>query len=231
VRKVQLLLALSETGTPDGLAAALGEEADRWRSGATPPLRVRWGTRLPEDPFATTEQGRSAGSFGIDGFIDAAGPVAPAVLEELGAGAGGRLGAQVDGSRSAAVAGEEHVIVGGDEAVLLVYALRRLSALTHEQFCDHWLNRHAEFGRRVPGLRGYRQFHADESATAAAAAAAGVGITDLDGVAEAFYADVQDFLALMATPEVAADAMEDEKRFIDHARSAGSVTGVHTVDS
>jgi hypothetical protein len=215
------------------MQAALEQEVSRLKAVATgPDMRVRWGLRLLEDPFATTEQGRNATSFAIDGFLE--GAVADDIdrdeLTRLLGGAASRLGGCVDWARSVAIAGTEYVIFPGDRPVLLLYALRRLPSLTHDQFCDHWLQRHAEFARPTQAERGYRQLHADPGWSADVAVAAGVGLSDLDGVAEASYGDMDDFLAVMARPEIAADAMEDEKRFIDHSRSAGALTGPRTVD-
>jgi hypothetical protein len=101
----------------------------------------------------------------------------------------------------------------------LVFALHRLPSLSSEQFHDYWLNKHAEVGRAVPGLQGYRQFHANQEATKAAAEAVGVALSDFEGAAEGFYRSLKDFLEIMSKPEVAADAIEDEKKFIDHSRS------------
>lgn len=229
MRKIQLLFAGTGSGT-DALAAALRDEVTRWQYSHVAGLRVRWGVKLPEDPFSSTAQGAGAAGLHLDGFLEMASEVVePTVMRSLVMGVAARLGADVDPASSALVAGEEHTIFPGDRPVLLIYALRRLPALTHEQFCDHWLHRHAEFARPTQEHRGYRQFHADPEWSARLAGAAGVAIADIDGVAEASYADVADFQDVMSRPEVAADAMEDERRFIDHARSAGVLTAVHVV--
>ena len=99
--------------------------------------------------------------------------------------------------------------------MLLVMALHRLPQWSRQQFHDFWRNDHAEeVNESVTDLQGYRQFHADEAATRDAAAAAGIGIDDLEGCAEGYYKDLDEFLEIMARPEVAADA-----GFIDHSRS------------
>jgi hypothetical protein len=229
MRKVQRLVAGEASSDLAALAAVLEAEAARSHRIVLPRGgRVRWGVKVPEDPFTATEQGRQAGAFGIDGFVEVAGPdsVDWADLVDALAGASDRLGSEVDPGRSAAVVGVEHDIVPGDLPVLLVYALRRLPSPTHEGFSDYWLGHHAEFGRRLQDGRGYRQFHADHELSVMAAESAGLSVSDLDGVAEASFPDVETFLDLMARPEVAADAMEDEKRFIDHSRSAGVLTRV-----
>ena len=223
MQTIQLLLA-ARSGDGADLAVALGSEAARWQA-TWPALRVRHGARVPEDPFATTEQGSNAGAFTIDGVLEAAVPGAGdwSRLFDLARSAGEHLSGVVDPARSAAIAGIEHDIVPGEMPILLVYALRRLPSLTHEGFSDYWLNHHADFGRRIQAGRGYRQLHGDLEASSELAAAAGVAIDDLDGIAEAAYPDLQVFLEVMSQPAVAAEAMEDEKTFIDHSRSAGSV--------
>ncbi len=132
---------------------------------------------------------------------------------------GTRLGDWIDPVRSAAIAGMEHVIVPGSQRLELVFALRRLPALSPEQFRDHWLNVHAEIARGIGALQGYRQFHADDQHSEAAAASAGVGVADFEGAAEAYYQNSEAFLKIMSEPAVAADALADERTFIDHSRS------------
>ena len=228
MQTIELLVA-AQPGAAD-LSAALASEAARWQS-TWPALRVRYGARIPEDPFATTEQGSNASAFAIDGVLEAAVPGAGdwGRLFDLARAAGEQLSGVIDPARSAAIAGVEHDIVPGEMPILLVYALRRLPTLTHEGFSDYWLHHHADFGRRIQAGRGYRQLHGDLEASSELAAAAGVAIDDLDGIAEAAYPDLQVFLEVMAQPAVAAEAMEDEKTFIDHSRSAGSVVTIRTV--
>ena len=228
MQTIQLLVA-TRPGASADLATAVADEATRWQA-ASPGLRVRYGARVPEDPFASTEQGSNASAFSIDAVLEAAiaGGDWGRLLQLAGASRD-RLADVVDPSRSAAIAGVEHDIVPGELPILLVYALRRLPSLTHEGFSDYWLNHHADFGRRIQAGRGYRQLHGDLDASRELAVAAGVAIDDLDGIAEAAYPDLQVFLEVMAQPAVAADAMEDEKRFIDHSRSAGSVVAIQTV--
>jgi hypothetical protein len=223
MHKLQLLLA--GRGDLGALDRAVRTEVGHW-SGArdVPGLRIRRGVRAPEDPFADTAQGSGTGSFHFDAFAEAATTADDVdLLIALATRAASRLGDAVDPVHSAAVVGVEHTIFPGDRRVLLLYALRRLPSLTHEQFCDHWLHKHAEFARATQAERGYRQFHADQHLSAKAAARAGVTIADIDGVAEASYSGIGDFLSVMSNPHVAKDAMEDEKRFIDHSRSAGAV--------
>ena len=67
MHKLQLLLA--GRGDLGALDRAVRSEVGHW-SGArdVPGLRIRWGVRVPEDPFAQTAHGAGVGSFHFDGF-------------------------------------------------------------------------------------------------------------------------------------------------------------------
>ena len=142
------------------------------------------------------------------------------VLARAVSGVAAELGPLIDPARSAAVAGDEHVIVPGEQPLTLAMAIRRLPALTHEQYIEHWSTVHAELGRAVPGSQGYRQVRPVAQLSRRVAAAAGVGVADLDGVALAYYADERAFFAIMGNAEVAGPLLADERTFIDHAASA-----------
>lgn len=133
----------------------------------------------------------------------------------------------IDPSRSAIIAGTEHVILPGEEPLLLIFAIRRPFRMTDDAYHDYWLNTHAKVARKVPVLRAYRQFHANEGLTQRIGKLLNIGITDFNGAAQGYYRDIEDFLDIMKQPEVTADAIEDEKKFIDHSRS---VMGLYRMD-
>jgi hypothetical protein len=129
------------------------------------------------------------------------------------------LNGYIDSARSAVIAGTEHIILPGQEPLMLILAIRFPAAKTEDAYHDYWLNKHAEVARKVPLLRAYRQFHANEPASRDMGKSLDIGIVDFNGTAQGYYRDVEDFLEIMAQPEVTADAIEDEKNFIDHSRS------------
>jgi hypothetical protein len=43
--------------------------------------------------------------------------------------------------------------------IKLVYCLRRIAELTPQNFQDHWLNHHYQYGARMGGIRRYIQYH------------------------------------------------------------------------
>jgi len=116
-------------------------------------------------------------------------------------------------------AGTDYEIMPGDGHCALFCPLVRLAQLSAEQFSEYWLNVHADFGRRDPNSR-YRQLHASPHRTSALVAASGFGAAPFDGVAQAYFTDPDELRAKLSSPEIAMEAYEDERRFIDHARSA-----------
>ncbi|MBE0595892.1 MAG: EthD domain-containing protein [Desulfuromonadales bacterium] len=228
-RKVQLLLAARPGKSLDDLDARLAAEGERVRALLPGDARHLRAVRLADDPTAQTvhaaEMKGEPASF--EAVFEVGSPGGDwAELTALFAGVVRNLADWIVAEKSAVIAGTEHVILPGECPLLLIFALRRLPALTSPQFHDYWLNRHAEVARTVPVLRAYRQFHADAKASAAAGRALGLGIVDFEGAAQGYYRDIGDFMAIMAQPAVVADALADEKRFIDHGRS---VLGLYRV--
>jgi hypothetical protein len=119
------------------------------------------------------------------------------------------------------------VLVGTDNAVIpcdptpvrYQYVMRRKIGTTHEQYLDHYVKRHAEFGRITPGIEGYTQFHVDATLSRAAASAAGFGLWRADSVSELHLASVDTFLHALATDNPGEAATEDEQRFVDRRNS------------
>jgi hypothetical protein len=99
------------------------------------------------------------------------------------------------------------------------YVMRRKIGITHEQYLDHYVNRHARFGLLTPGIEGYTQFHVDAATSAAAAASAGFGVWRADSVSELHLASVEKFLTGLSESNPADDAAEDEERFVDRRNS------------
>lgn len=124
-----------------------------------------------------------------------------------------------DTTRGSVFAGTRHAVLPGGDAIRLFFGLRRLPALTRTAFHDYWLNHHAQIGRRLIPPYTYHQIHADEDATAALATQAGLAASTYDGMVEVHFPDVDAFVRQLSRADVAAEALEDEKNFIDHACS------------
>ncbi|MBU6266498.1 MAG: EthD domain-containing protein [Sphingomonadales bacterium] len=124
-----------------------------------------------------------------------------------------------DTVRSRILTVTRHAILPGQDAVRLFFGLRRLPALSPAQFHDYWLNRHAAIGRRLIPPYTYHQLHADPHDTAVAARRSGLAPSTYDGIVEVHFPDVAALVRQLSRPEVAEEALADERNFIDHARS------------
>jgi uncharacterized protein (TIGR02118 family) len=109
--------------------------------------------------------------------------------------------------------------------IKLVFCLRRLSRLSREEFQRYWLESHGPLVRELApalGVKRYVQVHTVTSAFSEALSRHRGAPDDFDGVAELWWESVDEFARAGATKE-GRDAgrrlLEDEKRFIDLARS------------
>ncbi len=142
-------------------------------------------------------------------------------LENLSAGIAEvveQLDEWLDRSRSALLVGTEVAITRGWGPIKIIMPLRRWPEQSHDEFMQNWYGRHASIGEAVEGVR-YRQNHVDADATNRLSKTTGITFEELDGVTESFFLTTKDAIDVMSRPEVAVDAIEDEKQFIDHSRS------------
>ncbi len=109
--------------------------------------------------------------------------------------------------------------------IKLVFCLRRLPHLSREEFQHHWHERHAPLVRAhaaALGIRRYVQTHTLDHPLNDALRASRGGPEPYDGVAELWWDDA-DALAAATTTDAGRAAglalLEDERRFIDLARS------------
>lgn len=169
---------------------------------------------LPPGVLGKSPQGEGGdGSPSFDFAVEVVGDDALAILGDM------PLPGSIDPGRSTAVVGTEHHIMPGDREVALFCSLRRKTHLSGMQFRDYWLNRHADHGRRNAANR-YRQLHPVTGPQDRIREALGLADLKIDGVAEAYFTDVESLRARLNSPDIAGDAFEDEQRFIDHSRSA-----------
>jgi len=109
--------------------------------------------------------------------------------------------------------------------VKLVFCLRRLPHLSRAEFQRYWLEQHGPLVRShatTLGIRRYVQTHTDHEPLSMALAATRGAPEPYDGVAELWWDSTDALVGATATPEGAAAGLallEDERRFIDHARS------------
>lgn len=116
----------------------------------------------------------------------------------------------------------------------LVYCLRRLPEISREEFQRHWRQTHGPLVRdraAALGIRRYVQVHTLDSPLNEALRASRGSESDIyDGVAELWWESAEALAAGTATPEgrqAARELFEDEKGFIDFARSVVFVAEEH----
>ena len=109
--------------------------------------------------------------------------------------------------------------------IKLVFCLRRLPRLSREEFQRYWLESHGPLVRQLAPARGvkrYVQVHTVTSAFSEALSRHRGAPDDFDGVAELWWESVDAFARAGSTKEgreAGRRLLEDEKRFIDLARS------------
>lgn len=107
----------------------------------------------------------------------------------------------------------------------LVFCLHRLPHLTRAEFHDYWLNSHGPLVRRhaqVLRIRRYVQLHSADDALSMGMRSARGAPEPYDGVAELWFESHADMAASGRDPAARAagrELLEDERRFIDLARS------------
>jgi uncharacterized protein (TIGR02118 family) len=110
-------------------------------------------------------------------------------------------------------------------SVRVVFCLHRLRGLTREEFSAYWRDVHGPLVRERAGvlrIAGYEQAHSMPGSPAAPVAALRGAPEEFDGIATLEFASIEDFYAAGSTPEgrrAARELLEDERRFIDLARS------------
>jgi len=110
--------------------------------------------------------------------------------------------------------------------VKLMYCLRRQPHLSLEEFQAHWLEYHSQFGLRIKSCRRYVQYHnlANDPIREMMAQAGAATVEPYDGLAVAWFDSLEAFRTAMEKSSDVAEALEDEKLFIDHSRSNACLT-------
>lgn len=108
----------------------------------------------------------------------------------------------------------------------LTFCLHRLPSLSREEFQAYWYDNHAPLvtkHREALRIAKYTQTHASPLIELAAGIQQSRGAPDqFDGVAELFWHSKEDIIATFDDPAARAagiELLEDEKKFIDLARS------------
>jgi hypothetical protein len=204
------------------IAPLIGQFADAASTGPDSRISQRWSLRIADTGGALTPHQE----------LTATGPRSPDIVVEFSSDSPSDRGAMIDAAlrvtkaldqaidkkSSAAFVGEEWAITTGDGPVFLVMGIRARSDHSHEAFMQHWFGIHAGLGATVPGVR-YKQNHIDKDASETLAERAGFGGEIWDGVTLSYFDDIETGLKVMTQPEVLT-GLEDERLFINHARSS-----------
>ena len=119
--------------------------------------------------------------------------------------------------------------------IKLVFPLHRRSELSREEFQRYWRDTHGPLVRShagTLGIRRYVQNHTLATPLNDGLRASRGAPADYDGVAELWFDSLDAVAAAVATPEgqaASAELLEDERRFIDHARSPLWLSEEHEV--
>ena len=105
--------------------------------------------------------------------------------------------------------------------VKIVYCITKLGRLSHEEFHKYWKETHGPIAGRIPECRRYVQSHTVNRKLAGRE-------PSYDGAAELWFDDWAALEKALASPEARA-AIEDERNFIDHSKTAFFITEEHQV--
>jgi hypothetical protein len=117
----------------------------------------------------------------------------------------------------------------------VIYCLRRLPHLTHEEFQRHWLEVHGPLvraHRHALRIERYVQFHTDPDPFLDVLRAFRNSPEPYDGVAEIWYESFGALKGLGRDPVARAASrviLEDERKFVDSARSPIWFGREHTI--
>jgi uncharacterized protein (TIGR02118 family) len=117
----------------------------------------------------------------------------------------------------------------------LSFALRRLPHLSREEFQRYWRETHAPLvakHREVLRIERYVQLHALGPEAHTALRESRGAPEEFDGVAELWWRSLEDLAAAVATEDgrrASVELLEDERRFIDLARSVLTIGREHAV--
>jgi hypothetical protein len=211
--------------TADGVASSALESAIAAARATVPEgVRIGHGRRVGKDPLEGTPHrdllGRSPPRF--DAYVEtslfsAGDPALPAAaLRDIL----DRIGPLISRDESSVICGNRHLLLPMQGPYMMIFALRRLPALSHEAFMDYWYNRHGKLVANSKRDRGgsYYQLHADAEMTWQLAGNSGFTLEPFDGHAGGWMRNLEKLTSNLHSP-TAARALADERRFIDHSRS------------
>lgn len=206
-RMAERLAALT-IALPEGVTMAYG-----MRDPAASAAGTAHGDALGDPPllFDAFLEFREAGAGGLDR------------LEEFALGAVEQVAPAIDLSRSSAIAGHRHVLMTRGGPCMMIFALTPPTAMTPPDFFAYWRDRHAPMVIAASGGKGsYYQLHGNMAASTRLAERLSLRGPIFAGHAGGWMKDPALLGKSLSFPASVA-ALEDERQFIDHARSSMGV--------
>ncbi|MGH9244319.1 MAG: EthD domain-containing protein [Acidimicrobiales bacterium] len=119
--------------------------------------------------------------------------------------------------------------------IKLIFCVRRRHGLTHDEFLEWWRATHAQVvvsRAEALGIRRYVQLHTMETPVNEVLRGSRGAPEPFDGIAEVWFESLDQMTSAMNRSEArdaARAVLEDEARFIDHARSPIFLADEHVV--
>jgi len=100
------------------------------------------------------------------------------------------------------------------EMVIVLGYYKRKPGITHEQFCNHWLNVHGPLIKEIPNIDKYVLRYVQHHLTPDSHYPAPEGM-DFDGFSEAWFPSLEARSELFSLPFYLKECIADERLFLD----------------
>jgi uncharacterized protein (TIGR02118 family) len=101
--------------------------------------------------------------------------------------------------------------------IKMTLSLTRRADLTREQFSDYWMNTHWPLVLSVPEVKAHTRRYVQQHNIGGTSA--GVTAAPYDGIAEAWFDDIESAHAVMRSENWAAVVAKDDENFLDRSKT------------
>jgi len=212
------------------LGQALAGKADILQMRFGQNARLLLGAAWQDDPFADVGGDRHIES--ADAFLQVSFPADTSdnTLVQAFRGLAAELGDLVDLAACSLSAGVAVTLLTAQGDTFLAFVGRRRADMTNAQMSDYWLNHHARLALRLMGPPichyGYDQLHVDAEISTRLSEAAGFSFVHYDMGDSIVIPDREQFLGVMAEPDIGRRLYEDECRFLDTTSWRGAFSDI-----
>lgn len=121
----------------------------------------------------------------------------------------------------------EHAFIPcGPQAFHHHFLMVKKPEFSDADYLDYYVHRHSRMGPKTPGIAGYSQNYIDPSGSKSIAALLGLQTRPVNSISELKLASVESFLTHPDLPATGAEAIADEKRFVDRRNSVAFTSEV-----